>query len=237
VPRWPEPSAAPSEFARTAPVEVRDQIERQPVCIGARQWSAGSLGETVLFRSHRSGRRVDVGYFVRWSEERPWGDNLLSYMVLPALATDAFYSHFLYVFPGAKDAIFGPDDIEGVTVEFELTDSGELEVIGGTADDANHTPVRLSRSDLVDSRGRIILVTEAWSHQLGSRGGGRFADTAGNTLRCYENESLRPMTREIAIAFRLGNEEKPLRAGPAWGHPLPVPRNEIVQRQGHPGHG
>ena len=93
-PRWPEPAP----FHGTS--EDAARIVKQPVCVGAASWSAGTLGPTVLFLERRVGKKLDVGYFVYWSEERPWGSNLVSYTVLPALATDAVYSHFLYLFPG-----------------------------------------------------------------------------------------------------------------------------------------
>ena len=198
---------------------VEDRIAERPVCVGARSWSAGTLGNTVLYRYTQVGRKVVVGYFVYWSTERPWGPNVLSYTVLPALATDAFYSHFLWVFPGVKDAIYGPGDIEGVSVDFELDEKGELAVRGGRAQDATHGDVQLTASDLVDDTGRIILLTDVWSHQLGARGGGEYAKTNGGELRCYLRESLRPMTTEVAAAFRMGDENKPFRAKPAWGAP------------------
>jgi hypothetical protein len=217
--RWPEPLAAPSAVTEASPATLRERIEEQPVCVGARSWSAGSLGNTVLYRFTQVGRRVAVGYFVYWSTERPWGPNVLSYTVLPALATDAFYSHFLYIFPGVKDAMYGPGDIEGVNVQFELSETGELSVVGGKAQDATHGDVQLTRSDLVDGAGRIILLTDAWSHQLGAHGGGEYASTKGNDVRCYRGATLRPMTEEVATAFRMGNERTPFRAKPAWGPP------------------
>lgn len=214
--RWPEPASVRNTSGSAQEAADRDRVEQQPVCVGSRGWSAGTLGDTVLFRSRRVGNKLVVGYFVYWSTERPWGANMSSYLLLPALATDAFYSHFLYVFPGAKDALYGPGDIEGVLVEFESRANGELFVVGGMADDGNHAPTALSHQDLVDSKGRVVLLTEVWSHQLGARGAGGFADTRGEEVRCYEKSALHPMTKEVARAFRLGDEERPLRAGPAW---------------------
>ena len=86
----------------------------------------------MLYRVRRSGRKIEIGYFVYWSTERPWGNNALSYAVLPALLTDAFYSHFLYVFPGVKDYLYGAGDIEGARVEFQERPDGSLEVEGRT---------------------------------------------------------------------------------------------------------
>jgi hypothetical protein len=194
------------------------------VCVGARSWSAGALGDTVLYRTEHVGRKITVGYFVYWSEERPWGKNVFSYTAIPALAMDAVYSHFLYVFPGLKDALYGPGDVEGVLVEYEQREDGSLSVLRGIADDANHGPVQLSREDLVDSKGRVVLLTDVWSHQLGAHGGGKFADTRGHELKCYQEASLQPMTDKVARAFRLGNEHRPLRGNPAWIEPVLPPQ-------------
>ena len=210
---WPTP-------ANTEPRSADDaQIVLQPVCVGARSWSAGALGETVLYRAHRVGTRIAVGYFVYWSEERPWGENAVSYTLLPALATDAVYSHFLYLFPGIKDALYGPGDIEGAEVVYEQRADGSLKVVAGRADDGNHAPVLLSPSELVDAKGRVVLLTDVWSHQLGAHGAAGYAAHSGSTLKCYEKSALRPLTEVVARAFRLGNERQPLRGRPAWVEP------------------
>jgi hypothetical protein len=174
----------------------------------------------VLYRTRRIGKKIAVGYFVYWSEERPWGSNVVSYTVLPALATDAVYSHFLYLFPGIKDALYGPGDVEGAQVVYEQREDGSLDVVSGRADDGNHMPVALSRADLLDSKGRVVLLTDVWSHQLGAHGGAAFADNAEHTLKCYQRSSLRPMTELVARAFRMGNERQPLRGSPAWLEPV-----------------
>ncbi|HEX3852343.1 MAG TPA: hypothetical protein VHW01_15340 [Polyangiaceae bacterium] len=205
-------------------------IAEQAICVGARSWSAGSLGDTVLYRTRRVGRKIAVGYFVYWSEERPYGDNTISYLVLPALAMDAVYSHFLYLFPGIKDAMYGPGDIEGVQVEYEQSDDGSLRVVDGRADDGNHTPVVLSRDDLVDSKGRVVFLTDVWSHQLGAHGAASFANTPGHDVKCYVKSAIQPMTDQIASAFRLGNERHPLRGTPAW-IPPESPRDGLPETQ------
>ncbi|HEX7671896.1 MAG TPA: hypothetical protein VF395_20015 [Polyangiaceae bacterium] len=215
--KWPTRNAGAADAGVREPIG----IERQAVCVGSRSWSAGQLGDTLLYRSRRNGNTLEVGYFVYWSTERPWGANVGSFTLLPALATDAFYSHFLYVFPGVKDALYGPADIEGVSVDYEERVDGSLSVIGGRADDGNHRPVLLSRDDLLDSRGRVVLLTEVWSHQLGAHGGGRFADAADNEVTCYGEGTVRPMTVEIARAYRLGSEQEPRRAKAAWGERAP----------------
>jgi hypothetical protein len=230
---WPKPALA-------SQASENPHVVEQPVCIGARSWSVGSLGDTVLYRTRRIGRKVAVGYFVYWSEERPWGKNVLSYTVVPALATDAVYSHFLWLFPGLKDALYGPGDIEGVMVEFEERADGSLNVLGGLADDGNHAPVQLTRSDLLDSKGRVVLLTDVWSHQLGAHGAAKFADSPGSELKCYEKSALQPMTDKIAREFRLGTEHKPLRGNPAWIEPaLPqdgLPTEQMAAAKHHSAH-
>jgi hypothetical protein len=219
---WPSsthPEQAKAEQAKPALSDDDARILAQPLCVGARSWSMGALGDTVLYRTRRVGRKLAVGYFVYWSEERPWGTNAVSYAVLPALAVDAVYSHFLWLFPGIKDAMYGPGDIEGAEVDYEQAEDGSLQVVDGRADDGNHTPVLLSREDLVDNKGRVVLLTDVWSHQLGAHGGGSFADAPGHELKCYAKSQLRPMTEQIARAFRLGDERHPLRGNPAWLEP------------------
>lgn len=211
--KWPRPSPDQQRSSDEA------RVAEQPLCVGERSWSAGTLGDTVLYRTRRFGRKIAVGYFIYWSEERPWGSNVVSYTLLPALATDAVYSHFLYLFPGIKDALYGPGDIEGVQVVYEERDDGSLDVVGGRADDGNHAPVLLSRSDLLDERGRVVLLSDVWSHQLGSHGAARFASSSDPALKCYAKSSLRPLTEVVARAFRLGNERAPLRGKPAWLEP------------------
>jgi len=229
-------AVAPREAAWPKPLSTERRsfddarIVEQPVCVGARSWSAGSLGETVLFHKRRIGNRIAVGYFVYWSEERPWGDNSLSYAVLPALAVDAVYSHFLYVFPGLKDALYGAGDVEGVQILYEQRPDGSLDVVSGRADDGNHEPVLLTRSDLLDAKGRVVLLTDVWSHQLGAHGAGSLADQSRVELKCYAETSLQPMTQVVARAFRLGSEGRPLRGTPAWLEPaLPGAAPAAVQ--------
>ena len=227
APSWPARVASEPTTRDVASDDDASRIERKPVCVASRSWSSGSLGETILYRAHRVGRRLEVGYFVYWSTERPWGANLLSYTVVPALVIDATYSHFMWVLPGFKDVLHGAADVEGVRVELE-DQGGELRVMGGSADDGFHHPVVLSRDDLVDSKGRLVLLTDVWSHQFGAHGGGAFATAQPESLRCYEGATVRPMTPEVAQAFRLGSEKAPRRAKPAW-------RNLLAASDAHAG--
>lgn len=221
---WPQPAALEPRSLDDA------RVVEQPICVGMRSWSAGTLGDTVLYRTQRVGKKIAVGYFVYWSEERPWGDNGLSYAVLPALATDAVYSHLLWLFPGIKDALYGPGDVEGVQVLYEQGADGSLSVVSGRADDGNHTPVFLSRADMLDRQGRIVVLSDVWSHQLGSLGAASFAASHQTPLKCYDKSALRPMTEVVARAFRLGNEHDPLRGNPAWVEPG-APQHELPAEQ------
>jgi len=225
---WPAPLASEQRSSDDA------KVVEQPVCVGSRSWSAGALGDTVLFRTRRQGSRITVGYFVYWSEERPWGDNSLSYTVLPALAVDGVYSHFLFVFPGLKDALYGAGDVEGAQVSYEQRADGSLSVVSGRADDGNHGQVELSRADLLDAKGRVVLLSDVWSHQLGAHGAAQLADRSELQLKCYEKSSLRPMTELVARAFRLGNERNPLRGKPAWLEAEPSSPEQFAAAKGRP---
>lgn len=203
----------------------RAAIEAHPICVGSRVWSAGTMADTVLYEYRRHGDYLTVGYFVHWTTERPWGKNNLTYGLLPALVVDAVYSHTLFLLPGMREALYGPGDVEGASVTYRQTPSGELVPVGGVADDTTHRPVRLSAEDL-DAGGRTALVTEAWSHQLGGKGGAsllREVLTDGEApteerggVRCFSGESLRPMSEPVMKKFRLGSVHEPRRAKPAW---------------------
>lgn len=211
-------------FARGASAELEGaaedsdaaRIRAQPLCIASSTWSFGKLGDTVLFVHRRRGDELRVGYFVYFDVERPWGQNLLTYSVLPAALIDATYSHFAFVFPGLQRLLYGPGDVEGASVAYLVSGSGELMVQSGLADDDGHQPVTLSRADLADNEGRVVLMTDVWSHQLGARGAARYAHTEGAALRCFSGAALQPLTRRIAENFRLGSFEHPLRARPAF---------------------
>lgn len=213
----------PSEKDTSATLSIendRDRalIENQPVCIASSVWSAGKLGETLLYHHRREGNRLYVGYFAHWSAERPWGANALTYAVLPALAVDMVYSHFMFLLPGANALLRGPGDVEGATIVYEEREDGSIEAIGGAADDWLHRDVALTAEDIHGEDGRIVLTTDVWSHQLGVRGAAR---ANAKSIRCYEGSSLRPMTAEVIADFRLGSADNPRRAAPAWGLSVP----------------
>ncbi len=217
-PPWPAPAASRAlelSFQSSAAGDV-DLVRDLPVCVGSQSWSAGELGRSILYRYQRDGRTLKVGYFVYWSTERPWGKNLLSYSILPALFIDAFYSHALFLFPGAQRFIHGPGDIEGARVVYEQNDDGRWTPVSAVADDGFHHEVPLSPDDFVDADGRVVLMTDVWSHQLGAKGSRVFSATQKDALVCFDRNSIEPLTAEIARLFRLGSPSDPRRAPPAW---------------------
>jgi hypothetical protein len=222
-PSWPVSRAAatPARASMFAGARARagapivtaedDLVQKQPLCVASSVRSAGSLGETVLYRFRRDGDTLYVGYFVYFSTERPWGDNALTHNVLPALAIDAFYSHFLFVLPGVQRVLYGPADIEGALVRYRI-EGERLVPEAAVADDEGHHPVRLAQDELGAPDGRVVLLTETWSHQLGAHDAVRRA----REVTCFDGARLAPLTEAVAQAFRLGTESAPRRAKPAW---------------------
>jgi hypothetical protein len=177
---------------------------------------AGQLGDTLLFHSRRLSRtKLSVGYFVYWSTERPWGDNNLTRWVLPAAAIDAVYSHFLFVLPGMQRVLYGPGDIEGFRVTYEIDANNRLVPRALVADDATHHEVQLSLQDAVDDAGRLLLYADGWSHQLGGTHARSVAD-AGATRHCYAGSTIQSLSPDVIDGFRLGTLGSPRRAKPAW---------------------
>jgi hypothetical protein len=215
-PTWPSPAYSSVLRSLTPTTASDDDLVKQlPVCIASHNWSAGELGRTVLYRYERQGNTLRVGYFVYWSTERPWGDNLLSLTFLPAFFIDAFYSHLFFVFPGGQRFIHGPGDIEGARVTYEQRGDGKWIPVSAVAEDGSEDEVALSPDEFVDEDGRVILMTDVWSHQLGAKGAREFAKHA-RELSCYAGSALLPMSDAVAEAFRLGSPSDPRRAPPAW---------------------
>jgi len=212
APRWPEPGTG-GDLSGTDDEAVR----RRPICVATKGWSAGQLGRTALYRVTRQGRHMTVGYFVHWSSERPWGMNLASYTLLPALLIDGFYTHLFFVLPGAQRAVYGPGDVEGARVSYQQGDDGRWTAVSAVADDAAHHEVVLAREDFIDDEGRIVLMTDVWSHQLGAPNARRFAAQHEGQVVCYVGEGLVPLGADMARGFRLGSADDPRRAPPAWG--------------------
>jgi hypothetical protein len=178
-------------------------IERQPVCIGSAVASAGSLSDVLYYRATRApdGRLV-VGYFAFFSEERPWGNNWLTWSVAPALAVDLVYSRALLVAPGLQRVIYGAGDVEGVAVVYAPSPDGSLGVEYAVAEDRTERPTVLATSEVfaLDAT-RPTFYTDVWSHQLGARGARSLNDLAYR--RCYEDGAIRPLPDSLDRAFRL----------------------------------
>lgn len=184
-------------------------IASQPVCIGSTVHSAGELGPALLYRRARlPDGRLEVGYYAFFSEERPWGNNWLTWTVLPALALDLVYTRGLLVGPGLQRAAYGPADVEGFRVVYTPDGNGGLRAEGAVADDDRHRRADLTRADLFAADPeRITLATSTWSHHLGAR-----VHRASDIVyrRCYGPRSIRPIDREVVRRFNLDR-----RAGPA----------------------
>jgi len=239
-PAWPGPASAvnqnrqqlplkadlltyTTDVSRNAPEKatlrelLNELVRRVPICIVSTQPWAGDLGSSMLYRvSSDKSKNVHVGYFAYWTTERPWGDNTLTRWLLPALAIDAFYSHLLFLFPGIQRVMYGAGDVEGVRITYKLGGPDRLIPVAITADDDTHREVAVNVNDAVDDQGRVMLFNDVWSHQLGGRNARALAST-GAQRRCFNGESLRPLTDGVVSAFRLGSPANPRRAGPAWG--------------------
>lgn len=150
-------------------------------------------------------------------ERAPLGDNALTYTLLPALLTDALYSHFLFVLPGLQRALYGAGDVEGVRVAYQEGLDGTWTPISATADDGCHHEVVLAPRDFVDDRGRLVFMTRVWSHQLGGPDAVAAVREGRARLACFDREAMRPLAPQAAEDFRLGSSDDPRRAGPAWG--------------------
>lgn len=210
APSWPEMAALPSPTEAAADELL---VRAQRVCVLEARQSAGELGKSLVIRHRREGELLWVSYFAYWSSERPWGDKPL----FVSLAIDAFYSHFMFVLPGIRHAMYGPGDIEGVTIVYRNV-GGRLEVVEGFGDDEWHNAVRLDREDLTGRGSDTLLLTNVWSHQLGARGAAQLRSTPDPSVseRCFQGEELVPLTADIADRFWLGSAESPRRARFAW---------------------
>ncbi len=211
--------AAPSHVEASTPDDAA--IVAQPLCIVSKTESFGTVGDSVLYVRSRQGNRLRVGYFVYWSVERPWGANVQTYTLLPALAIDSAYTHLFFFGPGLQRVLYGAGDVEGATIEYEVSEDGRLSVLGAYADGEGHGEVQLNGTEILTRDGRVALMTDVWSHQLGARDAGRYADEPGVHRVCFGGDRLRPLDAATARAFRLGSATHPLRARPAWRAVLP----------------
>jgi hypothetical protein len=234
APEWPSAAAISASYLadnalgvrqaqaserQAAPADVEAEHARvaaQPLCVVSKRASFGTLGQVVLYVHSRQGNELSVGYFVYWNVERPWGANLPTYTLLPSLAIDGAYTHFLFLLPGLQRALYGAGDVEGATVIYDVGADGKLRAKAAYADNEFHDAVQLKPDDVVTRDGRVALMTDVWSHQLGASGAAAHYEQGNADVTCFAGSTLRPMTPETARAFRLGSYSGPLRARPAW---------------------
>ncbi|AUX43299.1 hypothetical protein SOCE26_047430 [Sorangium cellulosum] len=204
----------PIPGAPEEPSEISAAIERQPICVGSTVASAGELGDVLYYRSFQGEPgKVSVGYYAFFSEERPWGNNWLTWTVLPALAVDLVYTHALLVGPGVQQLAYGKGDVEGFRILYSVEEDGRLSADHAVADSGYHREVRLDRADLLSIEpGRPTVYSRWWSHQLGGRGA-RPGDLVYR--RCYGAGAIRPLPPDIALDFRLDRRAVPARVVPA----------------------
>ncbi len=184
-------------------------IERQPICIGSSVQSAGALSDVLYYRAVAldGPSRIEVGYFAFFSEERPWGNNWLTWSLVPALAVDLVYSRALLVAPGLQRALYGAGDVEGVGVIYDRSPNGSLRLDHAIADDGTHDAVALSRDQaFAIDRERPTFYSQVWSHQLGGHGARSRKDLA--YVRCYDAGSIRPLPDAVARAFRVDGDDR-----------------------------
>ncbi|WP_438021002.1 hypothetical protein WMF18_18880 [Sorangium sp. So ce315] len=197
-----------------APSWLSAAIEGQSICVGSTVASAGELGDVLYYRSATGERgEVSVGYYAFFSEERPWGNNWLTWTVLPALAVDLVYTHGLLVGPGIQRFAYGKGDVEGFRIVYGVGDDGRLAVEHGVADRGDHSEVRLDRADLLSiDPERPTVYSRWWSHQLGGQGAGP-GDLVSR--RCYGPGEILPLPADVALDFRLDRRAGPARVVPA----------------------
>jgi hypothetical protein len=193
--------AAPS--ARGPSTPEQRAIESAPVCIGSAVASVGVLSDVLYYRAIATDDgRVAVGYFAFFSEERPWGNNWLTWTVVPALAVDLVYSRAFLVAPGVQRALFGAGDVEGVGVVYDVAADGSLQLDHAMAEDRTERMVHITReAAFALDPARPTFYSDVWSHQLGAHGARSPADLSYE--RCYVGESIRPLPESVARSFRV----------------------------------
>jgi hypothetical protein len=206
-------------------------IEREPVCIGSSVRSAGALSDVLYYRAVAlDDGKVKVGYFAFFSEERPWGNNWLTWSLVPALAVDLVYSRALLVAPGLQRALYGAGDIEGVGIVYDRLPDGSLRFDRALADDGTHDAVALSREQaFAIDRDRPTFYSRVWSHQLGGQGARSLRDLA--YIRCYDEASIRPLPDAVARAFHVDGDDRapPAHVERAGGRRLDIAASDLTR--------
>lgn len=163
---------------------------------------------------------------IRPSDERPWGNNWLTWLLLPALAVDLVYTRAFFLAPGVQRVAYGKGDIEGFRVFYDVDAAGRLTATGALADDEHHRPVHLMRTELFSiDPARLTVYSEAWSHQLGARGRA-LGDLVSR--RCYGPGAILPLTQAVAREFHLERRATPAAVGSI--EPEPPLRSAVAQR-------
>jgi hypothetical protein len=184
-------------------------IEQREICVGSSVASAGDLADTLYYRATAmpDGKLV-VGYFAFFSEERPWGNNWLTWTLVPAMVVDMFYSHGFFLGPGVQRAASGKGDVEGFRVVYDLAKDGKLRIESAVADDGSHDLVQLTAADIMKmDPERPTFYSDVWSHQLGARGVKSHADLA--YVRCFGPGRVRPLPERIDREFALEGRAPP----------------------------
>lgn len=184
-------------------------IEQREVCVGSAVKSAGLLADTLYYRATRldSGKLV-VGYYAFFSEERPWGNNWMTWTLLPALAVDMVYSHSFLVGPGYQRAASGKADVEGFRVFYDVSEDGSLQLDRAVADDDGHSPVYLSAGEIMRlDPERPTFYSTVWSHQLGGKGVKKSSDLVYE--KCFGPGKLRPLPDAVAKEYGLDHRARP----------------------------
>jgi hypothetical protein len=199
----------PSQGPRGERTVEQATIERQPICIGSSVASAGKQSDVLYYRAVATADGfVAVGYFAFYSEERPWGNNWLTWSVFPALAIDMVYSRALWIGPGLQRALYGAGDVEGITVVYRPRADGSLSIDHALVDDGGEHPHQLSRADVLAlDPARPTFYSDVWSHQLGGRAARSRRDLVEE--RCYEGDSIRPLPETVAHDFRIDDNRAP----------------------------
>ncbi len=185
-------------------------IEKRKVCIGSTIASAGTLFNVLYYQaSVLPDGKLAVGYFAFFSDERPWGNNWLTWTLLPAIAVDLVYTRTAFVAPGLQRALSGKGDVEGVHVLYEMRSDGSLVVESALADDGAHNDVHLTAHQVLSLDSQTpTFYSDVWSHQLGGRNAKTKADLA--YVRCFAQGEILPLPESIYREFTLAS-----RAGPA----------------------
>ena len=229
----PPLEALPSPPGPRGPQTVEQAaIERQPVCIGSAVRSAGALSDVLYYRATATpDGKLSVGYFAFFSEERPWGNNWLTWSVLPALGVDMVYSRALLVAPGVQRLLFGAGDVEGVEVVYDVMPDGSLHIDHALAEDRSEKTILLTREDaLAIDANRPTFYSDVWSHQLGGKGARSQSQLSFS--RCYEGDAIRPLPESVARHFRVDRRAPPAHVERLQGHRLDLVDASATQRLG-----